>query len=249
LFTIPVDPHDGEFHVDRHRGLSELTRRLVNVFSAYQLRATWAASNPAKCAAMAPVWGSDTEHELAILGNAGWLGPNVGRMRFAQELGRRVHQAATVGVSVRSLVPQVASVKEHADLVLKLGITSVAGLSRAMGPRPAATPRALHFGLWELPVSLNLPLPASWWSSGARTVMRRIRTAAAEGATYHVVIDAAKIEREGTRCEATILKIIRGVADLRNRGAVRAETLSSAAAKLGNVNVASPQQSILRQVA
>jgi hypothetical protein len=249
LFTMQIDPHDGEFHIDRHRGLSELTRRMVNVFSAYQMRATWAAGSPAKCSATAAVMTSATEHELAILGNASWLGPNVGRMRFAQELGRRVHQAATAGVTVNSLVPQVSSIKEHADLLIKLGISSVAGLPRTVGAVPSGTPRALHFGLWELPVTQNLPQPATWWSSTARSILRGIRTAAAEGSSYHLVVDLATVEREGAKCESIVAKIIRGVAELRNRGTVRVETLSSAAAKLGNVTVAAPQRSILRQAA
>jgi hypothetical protein len=160
-----------------------------------------------------------------------------------------VHQAATAGVAVHSLVPQVAAVKEYADLLVKLGITSVSGLTRSMGSAPMSTPRALHFGLWEMPVSQSLPQKASWWSSGARTVLRGIRAAAAEGSNYHVVVDLAAVEREGARCETSVARIIRSVADLRNRGAIRIETLTSAAARLGNVNAAAPQRSILRQAA
>jgi hypothetical protein len=249
LITVQIDPLDGEFHIDRHRGLAQLTERLFAVFSANQVRATWAAGNPAKCAATAPVAGSEVAHELAILGNAGWVGPTVGRMHFAQELGRRMGMAAKMGISIRSFVPHVASLKDHVDLVVKQGITAVAGVRRANQVASATSPRALHFGLWELPVAQSLPLPPSWLTSEAGSVLRKIRAAAKEATTHHVVIDAAAVERNGARCEATIGKIVRGVAELRNRGAVRVETLSSAAARLANVPAASPQRSILRQAA
>jgi hypothetical protein len=249
LFTVQIDPHDGEFHIDRHRGLAELTRRLVNLFSANQVRATWAAGNPAKCAATSPVIGATVEHELAILGNAGWVGPTVGRMRFGQELGRRVSQASSMGISIRSFVPRVASVKEHVDLMLKQGITAVVGAPRMPQSQLSASPRAMHYGIWELPVTQSLPLPSTWWTNGVRSVLRRIRTVTQEAGIYHIVIDAAAIERGGNRSEATIGKIVRGVSELRTRGVVRVETLASAVARLADVPAAIPQRSILRQAA
>jgi hypothetical protein len=100
-----------------------------------------------------------------------------------------------------------------------------------------------------MPVTQALPLPPSWLTSGARSVLRKIRTSAPEATSYHVQIDAAAVERDGVRCEATIDKIIRGVAELRNRGVIRVETLTSAAARLADVPGASPQRSILRQAA
>ena len=250
LFTVQIDPLDGEFNIERHRGLADLTRRLVDLFSANRLSATWAAGNPAKCAATSAVLRSTVDHELAILGNSGWIGPTVGRTRFAQELARRVGLAGSAGVSVTSLVPRVASIKEHVDLVLKQGISAVAGL----GELPRTTmkqtvPRALHYGLWELPVTQRLPLPPSWMPGAARSLLRRMRSAAQEAETFHVVIDAATVEREAGRGEATIAKIVRGVAELRNRGLVRVETLTTAAARLASVPTVAPQRSILRHAA
>jgi hypothetical protein len=249
LFTIQIDPQEGEFNIDRHRGLAELTRRLIDMFSASQVRATWAAGNPARCAATAPVIASNLDHELAVLGSAGWVGPTVERMRFAQELSRRVSQAVSMGISIRSFVPHVAPVKQHVDLVLKQGISAVAGMQRTNQSTFAMSPRALHYGLWELPVTQSLPLPPSWWTTGTRAVLRTIRMAAQQAGAYHMLIDAAAVERAGARGEMAIGKIVRGVAELRNRGAVRVETLASAAAQLADVPTATPQLSILMRAA
>jgi len=250
LFTVHIEPHDGEFHIDRHRGLAELTRRLVDLFTANQLKATWAAGNPAKCAATTAVIRATVEHELAVLGNAGWIGPSVGRTRFAQELSRRVACAAGAGISVTSFVPHVASIKEHVDLVLKQGISAVAGLDTLrLSNIQRTAPRALHYGLWELPITQRLPLPPSWLPGGGRAVLKKIIAATEEAATFHLAIDAAAIERESGRGESTVAKIVRGVAELRNRGLVRVETLTTAAARLADVPAVAPQRSILRQVA
>jgi hypothetical protein len=250
LFTVQVDPLDGDMSVERHRRLAELTRRMIDLFSANRIRATWATGNPANSAIAAAVIRSDVDHELAILGSSGWVGPTVGRTQFAKELARRVGQAGSAGINITSLVPRVASIHAHVDLVLKQGISAVAGLRQAGRPRmPRTIPRALHYGLWELPVTSRLPLPKSWLSGGGGSLLRQIRAAASEAATYHLVIDAAAIEQESARGEAVVAKVIRGVAELRNRGLVRVDTLTTAAARLADVPTLLPQRSILRVAA
>ena len=90
LFTVQLDPTGQELSIERHRRLVDLTRWLVELFSSHRLPATWAAGNPAQCAATRPVTQSPVEHELAILGDGGWTSDTSGRSSFARELARRV---------------------------------------------------------------------------------------------------------------------------------------------------------------
>jgi hypothetical protein len=213
---------------------------------AERIPATWAVSDPAHSAATSLLLKSAVDHELAILGDANWVGPTAGRTRFARELVRRVSQARAAGIAVTTLVPSVASIDTHIDLVVKQQITAVAGLVASTNARQYSEPRALHYGVWELPISAALPMESSWFASGKRTVWRSIRRAAAEASEFHLLINAAAIADAGRGEQAGIQWLMRRVATLRDRGLVRIATLRSAAARLSDVPAVSPQRSILR---
>jgi hypothetical protein len=193
---------------------------------------------------------SAVAHEFAILGDATWVGTTAGRTRFARELSRRVSQSRAAGLTVRTLVPRDASIEHNIDLIVKQQITAIAG-THAQSPaaRPIATPRALHYGVWELPIAGKMPARSGWLSSGGWAIWRRIRQAARDAATFHLVIDAPEICDEGRGAEKTVAWLMRRVATLRDRGLVRVETLGAAAARLSDVPAVKPQTSILRRVA
>jgi len=101
--------------------------------------------------------------------------------------------------------------------------------------------------VWEVPVAAKLPVASSWLVSGGRALWRKIRRAARDAAMFQLVIDAPTIEALDPKAERTIAWLMRRVAELRDRGMLRVETLGAAAARLSDVPVRSPQQSILRQ--
>jgi hypothetical protein len=192
---------------------------------------------------------SGVDHELAILGDSYWLGPTAGRTRFARELARRVLQSRAAGLEVTTLVPRVAPVDRHIDLIVKQRISAIAGVAAPDRDRHLPMPRALHYGVWELPIGRSLPIPARWFSRRGWSIWRRIRRAANEAATFHLVIDATAVAQEGRRVESTIAWLVRRVAELRDRGVLQVETLRTAARRLAAVPAASPQHSILRRAA
>jgi hypothetical protein len=248
--TIQLDPvADGESLGDQNN-LANVTRQLASLLEAHRMPATWAVSDPAHSAATSLIIRSSVEHELAILGDANWLGPSAGRTRFARELARRTAQARSSGLEVTTLVPRVATIEQHIDLVVKHRITAVAGIvAPAHAPRQATMPRALHYGVWELPVTGLLPVKSSWWSNGGWSTWRRIRRAMRDAAAYQLLIDAPSIAQSSHQAEKTIAWLIRRIAKLRDRGLIRVETLRAAAARLADVPAASPQRSILRRAA
>ncbi|MEX2091944.1 MAG: hypothetical protein WD971_04660, partial [Pirellulales bacterium] len=191
---------------------------------------------------------SETKHGLALLGDRYWIGKTAGRTRFARELARRVSQARTAGIEAVTLVPRVAPIAEHIDLVVKHGIRAVVEATSDTSKRPTTTgPRALHYGVWEFSATERLPLSSSWLPGGGWKLFRKIRRAALEAATIHVVIDASAVEEAGRSATNTIERLMRRVAKLRDRGLVQVETLGAAAARLSDLPAATPQRSILRR--
>ena len=243
--TVQLDSTAEGHNVERHQELAGVTRRLISTMDAERIPVTWAVSDPAHSAATPLILKSTVDHELAILGDANWVGPTAGRTRFARELVRRATQARAAGLNVTTLVPSVSSVESHIDLVVKQQFTAVAGLNSAAA-RLLLEAKALHYGVWELPLSASLPLKATWFSSGKRTLWRRIHRAASDASTFHLLIEAPAIAAAGRGPESTVQWLAHRVATLRDRGLVRVETLRATAARLSDVPVVSPQRSILR---
>jgi hypothetical protein len=216
---------------------------------SHRLPTTWAVNDPAHSAATPLVMRSTAGHELAILGDSYWVGPTAGRTRFARELARRTLQARTAGLEVTSLVPRVATIERHMDLIVKHQISAISGMPDPHAGRRLPLPRAMHYGVWELPATATLPATAGWFARRGWPTWRRIRRAARDAAMFHLLIDAPSIAQKGQRAEATVARLMRRIADIRDRGLLHVETLGAAACRLATVPVARPQQSILRRAA
>jgi hypothetical protein len=249
ILTVQLDSVATGTSMQRHQDLAGVTRRLIAIADAQRLPVTWSVSDPAHSAATSLIVRSAVDHELAILGDANWVGPTAGRTRFARELVRRVTQARGTGLEVSSLVPHVASIEKHIDLVVKHGITAVAGCEAPESNRQLPSPRALHYGVWELPVTEILPLQSKRIFGRKWATWNRIRRAAREAGTFHVMIDAPAVAESGRSAEKMIAWLAKRVALLRDRGLVRVETLRSMAARLSDVPAVRPQRSILRAAA
>jgi hypothetical protein len=247
--TVQLDSTAESHSVERHKEQANIARQLIATMDAERLPTTWAVNDPAHSAATSLIIKSVIDHELAILGDSNWVGPTAGRTRFARELTRRLTQARSAGLEVTSLAPCVASVESHIDLVVKQQITAVVEPSTLSAKRLGSEPRALHYGVWELPVSASLPMKAGWFTSGKRALSRRIQRTVDEAGGFHLLIDAGAIAASH-RHEASVAKwLLRRIATLRDRGLLRVETLRMTANRLSDVPTVSPQRSILRGAA
>jgi hypothetical protein len=242
-WTVEAEPADIDHNLARSRGLAAVTEKLFEMFNRHRQAATWAVGDPAHSAIAGLVAASETKHALALLGDRYWIGKTAGRTRFARELARRSSQARTAGIETVTLVPRVASVVEHIDLVVKNEIHAVVSTSREM---PAGSgPRAVHYGVWEFGVKARLPqrrslLPNGW------NLSRAVQRAARDAGTIHLVIDVSAVEEAGRSATNSVERLLRRTAKLQERGLVRVETLSAAAARLSDRPAATPQRSILR---
>lgn len=248
LLTVELDPVADSHLFQRHKELARAASGLIDLMDAHRLPATWAVSDPAHSAATSQILRSPIAHELAILGDANWLGPAAGRTRFARELSRRVAQARGAGLHVSSLVPRAASVERHIDLVVKQQLTAIAGIeAQQHTSRQTTTPRPLHYGVWELPIGGKMPAKLHWILSSGWLTWRQIRRAAKDSAAFHLIIDAPAICDEGQRAQQSIELLVRRIANLRDRGLIHVETMRAASERLSDVPPIKPQQSILRR--
>jgi hypothetical protein len=246
LITVQLDSAATGRQLERHQHLAGVTRRLIALADSERLPLTWAVSDPAHSAATSLVLRSAVEHEMAILGDATWVGATAGRTRFAHELVRRLTQARATGLEVTSLVPHVASIENHIDLVVKQHITAVAGFESHESTRRSSSPRAMHYGVWEVPISGILPLPTSRFFSGKRSLWKRVRQTINDAGTFHLIIDAPAVAESGHGAEKTITWLAKRIAQLRDRGMIHIETLRNFSARLSDVPAVRPQRSILR---
>ena len=76
LVTIELDSTADGRSIERHQDLAEVTRNLVAIMDAHRVPATWTVSDPAHSAATPLILKSAVDHELAILGDANWVGPD-----------------------------------------------------------------------------------------------------------------------------------------------------------------------------
>lgn len=242
-WTVEAEPTDIDHNLARNRGLTAVTEKLFEMFSRHRQVATWAVGDPAHSAVAKLVAKSKSPHALALLGDQFWVGQTAGRTRFARELARRLSQARAAGIEAVTLVPRVASVAEHIDLVVKHEIHAVVATTNEA---TTGAPRAVHYGVWEFSVRARLPERRSWFPGSGWKLARSIQRAARQAATVHLVIDAAAVEEAGDSAANSVERLLRKTEKLQDRGLVRVETLSAAAARLSDRPAAVPQRSILR---
>jgi hypothetical protein len=250
LLTVQLDPVANTTNFQQHKELAQVATHLVDSFNSQRLPATFAMSDPARSTTTSQILRSAVPHDFAISGNDDWLGPQTGRTQFAREFSRRVAQARGAGINLRTFVPRVASVEPHIDLVVKHEFIAVAGLeTETRVARANLSPRALHYGVWEIPINGKMPTKSGWFSGGAWPIWRQIRAAAQDAGTFHLLVDAPTISAAGRGGLSNLTWLLRRVANLRDRGLVQVETLRQAAERLSDVPAVKPQQSILRRAA
>lgn len=239
IVTVEVDSGPvSRTSTENHRFAKDLLR----VFDDQNVVATWAIRDMRASELMPELIRSGSSQELAVLGDETWVGPSVPRKQFQATLAQRLAAARKTELPVRSLVPTVVGATVHTDLLISHGISALAGTGRK-SPRSLrfSTPRTLHWGLWELPVSARFPDNETWL--GNRRVWWRLKKAIADHATFHLVIDAGELAQQRNRWA---LRTLDRLGELRNRGLVQIETLGTLAERLSASSTPQGQRSILR---
>lgn len=242
IVTVEVDSGPVSKTYTEIHGFAE---GLLRIFDSQNVVATWAAREVRGSTLIPALIRTESAQELAILGDETWIGPAATRKHFQSVLAQKVGAARATGLPVRSLVPTVAGAVAHTDLLMRHGIAAVAGIGRST-PRALrfSTPRTLHWGLWELPIAARFPQSTGWFSN--RRVWWRLKSAIADHATFHLVVDAGELAKQRS---GWALQTLERLGDLRNRGLVQIETLGTLAERMSATCTPQGQRSILRPAA
>jgi hypothetical protein len=221
--------------------------RLVRLFDDFQIAATWAIAEPADDEATAHVLTAEVRHEIAILGDAGWIGESAGRPAFACNLARRIVTAQAAGISIRVLACGGACVpRTEYDLLVKHNIHLVRQPRPAAGnPFAALQPLPLRHGVWEAPATVEIPRANAWWGAGAGAAKNSFARAAATHGVAHVTIDLAALAACDARLH-TAQSILRRLAEAASRAVLDVMTLGALGEKMSRPKAAASARSILR---
>jgi hypothetical protein len=236
--------------IDQQRALEDITGRLIQMLGKYNFPATWAVADPAVSAATERLMAAKV-HEIAILGDRSWVGREAGRSRFAREIARRVTRGRAAGMEISTLVVREADPAEHLDIVVKQGLNVVRTATHDARSRGVKQPQPLRFGLWEMPVSLQLP-GASRWAPGGGSLWiakRRIGQSAQAPAVFHLVVDSLAMAAKGSAAQGVLDKVLRHAAHFQSRNLLTVATLAATAAQLSGERRATSARSILRPAA
>ena len=218
----------------------------IRQIRTHHVAATWSVPLGSPLAQLADLLGVASAspggaNELAWRGEAAWADANFGRGKFAVALAERARAALEAGVQVSTLVLGEGGLPLHLDVAAKYGVRALTG--RAGGKqRVAWQPKALRFGVWSVPVSVDISHGGSWWVNQARRAIQEINRAVRTGTVCHVHADL-------TRGETAVVldRVLAHVQRCRVEGRLVVETVGQLAARLARPRVtARPARSILR---
>lgn len=252
VLTISIDwsADDAGLDIDAQQAFGRLGDELAAFFDAFKLPVTLAVAEPAKMSRIEGLSSSRMKHEIAILGDANWMGREVPPSRFARELARRIEGGRTAGHSVSTLVVKAPAL-DHAGLAARHGITAVRHLridkyTVGRGLRS----RALQFGLWSFPVTMTLPGGSRLWpgGGGGRSARALIDHTIAQAGLAQMVIEAPRLA-ERLSSLRVLERVLRHVNRRRDQGLLDVLSIGAMAARLSSQRQGQPSRSILQSAA
>ena len=256
VISIDLELVPGQrLRLDDQRRLASMTDSLIEALRDFRLAATWAVADPAVSAATEAIRAAaennnddDDAHDIAVLGDHTWIGPQAGRTRFARELSRRVLRAQVAGIGVSTLVVRDAVLCDHLDLLVKHGITAV----RDTRPLPSGTPygaEPVRYGVWRMGATHRLGDLAAGRLGASGAIRRAVSRAAARAEACHLVIDAAQLARAGKGAPQRLQRVLRHIARLRDREELSVRTMAQTARTLMPARGRRAARSILHRAA
>mgnify|MGYP006908257136 FL=1 len=249
VLTISIDLEfdvEQRLHV-RHGDLGALTTRLVRLFERANLPATWAVADPAYSAATEEILASAPHHEIAILGDATWIGGHAGRTRFARELTRRITGAETRGCAVSTLAMAGSGPLALLDFLVQHRVSAVRTHASAPGGTTSTVhPQSLRFGVWNAVVSHPFPeMPRALLGDPTHRVRRAIRRLSA-GENIHWAINGPAILQADSGL-AAVERVLDLVTRQRQKAALRIETVRQLVHRISHRRTHPGATSILRK--
>lgn len=249
IVSVDVDSADVRGDLSLQRALNSTSVALLGVLANHGVAGTWAMSDPAHSLMTDRLLGDDLPHELALLGEASWAAPTMGRARFSRELGDRLQQAALRGVKLGTLAVREAAAT-HYDVLVRAGLSVLRSASSdarraawwpsALRSQPASMAQAVRWGLWQV--------KSTWhnFEGGLMASRRGIDRSAAQGGLITWVLDGPKLVSGGASVLRLVDRVLAYAAKRRLEGRLQISTLQGFADCQLRRRESAPAVSILR---
>ncbi|HEX3655820.1 MAG TPA: hypothetical protein VHV55_08445 [Pirellulales bacterium] len=254
IFSVDVDAGYPASDLSGLKQVDAAAGRLLDMFRRRQVRATWALGQLAGSSLARRL--VDAGHEVGVLGEVAWTGPEVVRKRCWAELASRSAALLDAGAQVTSLLVHSGPSEVPSDLLAKHGIRVVrpAPLSQpqasgwrqlllglAQSPRCEAPARALRHGIWELASGPSLPGPTlrKTWRSLART----------SGGLLSLTLDLPRLAGGAEQGWDAVESIVERAGQLRDAEQLHVQTMAQWLATTSPSAQRQPARSILGRAA
>lgn len=250
VFSLELALGTNQTALGQYRQLGQLANQLVTLMDGYGVPATWAIPDPAAHPLVPRLRAAGVRHEIALLGESSWIGPDVDRSRTLLELDRRLKEAQQAGLAVTSLVLRKTALTHDVELLARYGLTALRG---AIARRKTRTqpPAEKRFGVWY--TAPDAVLPARWLRlppiGPFGHAQRLIRRCAHDAGSAHVAVDTSELLQNVRSGLRQLQRILRAIDSRRQQGQLAVETLAEVARRNARAYRSSPARSILRPAA
>lgn len=249
IVSVDVDAADLRGDLNMQRALNSTSVALLGVLGNHGVAGTWALSDPARSLMTPRLLADVLPHELALLGEAAWASPTMGRVRFSRELCRRVQDAQSQGLKLQTLAVR-ETMAPNLDLLVKSGLSVLRcatpdlprgawwrGMTRA--PLPCAA-QALRWGLWQV--------RSTWrnFEGGLMASRRGIDRSATSGGLITWVLDGQRLVEGGASLLRMVDRVLGYAARRRDQGRLQIATVRGFVEGQVRRREATPSDSILR---
>ena len=232
-----------------HAALAPMAQQLMKQLTEHRLAATWAIEQPAQAERLrAGQRRHDVDAALLVGAATAALAAKPSESAdFSYEIRCSLDELRGAGLEVSAVqIGRELARGVHERRLRELGVRAV--IVDGMGQAPsAAAPRALPFGMWQLSPRVSVPILTTWRRFFSRA--QRVHLEPIDGAPMVASIDLGRIGSPTSRGWRAVERLIRQVADARQRNAVTVATVAEVTAGLAQGNAARPQRSILRAAA
>lgn len=226
---------------------------LGKLLTGLGLPATWNVRDPAASPLRDEISNLELAHEVALLGDATWASPHAGRGLLHRVLSDRLGRARDAGWEISTLALANCPPTDQTDLLLRHGlrvVRSAPPLARVGGFNPwkqwfarterAAAPRALRWGLWEVPVAANTAVQSY------RAILAGLDVACRQRTAYHLSIDLASLAEGGQLAQRGLERCCTQMQHRMMVAGVAAHSLCEWSQRLMHSTAAPAARSILR---
>lgn len=250
-FCIDVGLPAHQTALAEHREMNLLTEQLAGTFARHGISATWATTQSVNAPLADIIFGTDENHELALLGERSWLSDTIRRQAIIDHFTENMQHAADVGKPLTTLVLRDAAPVSLYPVFKKRGIRTLRPVvAVTFSRKPQKEPAVRDHDMWVAQSTAVFPAHGRFLGRldpgfRGKQILNRTRH---KKTSEQLTILASEMMKNPTATLRSLDRILRIATKFKDQGALKLETIDQATVRWAPVRRA-PQRSILRPAA